>query len=727
LPVSSLDIIRFLEKEARKPLSARDILSALGLKGRNGREALRLLDELVREGTLVGLKGGRYSLPRQVSLAVGVLSVHRDGYGFVSPLEGNVPDIFIPARFINEAMDGDKVAVRVEHRTPDGKVDGRIIRILERARETVVGRFEMGRRFGYVVPADPRLRHDVLIHPKATMGARPGQVVVARIDTYPTKGRNPEGVVLDVLGESGDPDVDILTIIHRFALPYEFPSDITASLHVPLTVSEDDCRGRVDLRHLPIVTIDGETAKDFDDAVHVRKERENFRLWVCIADVAYYVPEGSPLDHAAYERGTSVYFPGKCIPMLPEALSNGICSLNPGVDRLVLTAEILFDGKGNRIESRFYPAVIRSHARLTYREVRDMISDADAATIDHFPSIYPHLRTMEDLALRLIAMRRRRGSLDFDLPEPEIILDLRGRPGDIVRSERTLANQLIEEFMLAANEAVASFLSEKGVPMLYRVHEAPDLRSLQSLQEFIAHFNYGLSLDEDGVHPRRLQELLAEVAGRPEERMINEVLLRSMKQAHYAATNVGHFGLAAERYCHFTSPIRRYPDLTVHRALREVLKKGMVSSKRKARLEEVLPEMGENLSRLERRAMDAERDAVDLRRCQYMSERVGLEFDGVVSGVRPFGVFVELNDVFVEGLIHISSLVDDFYLYEEELQRLVGQNRRRMFRIGDHVTVCVKSVDILRRQIDFILPDIDESERRSPLRKGRSKRGRSQR
>jgi ribonuclease R len=705
--LSPADILEFLQKQARFPLTAGEILGQFSLSRSQRQAAMRLLHSLVEEGVLVQIKGDRYSIPRQINLVTGTVSAHRDGYGFVSPAGGEGGDVFIPARFMREVMNGDRVVVRVEHGFRSGRPEGRIIRVLERAHRTLVGRFEAGRRFGYVVPADPRLGTDLFISKAAARQVRPGQMVVARIDTYPGRNRSAEGTIIEVLGDPADPEVEILTIAHKYGLPVEFPGEVqAAAAKVPDQVEEAEWRGREDLRQLPTVTIDGETAKDFDDAVSVRREEDGrVRLWVSIADVGHYVAEGSPVDQEAYERGTSVYFPGKCIPMLPEKLSNGICSLNPEVERLAMTAEMLFDRQGQRLESRFYPSVICSRARLTYTEVAAMVVQAEPATIARYPEIYPHLLVMAELAQRLTAMRRQRGSLDFDLPEAEIVLDLQGRPENIVRAERNLAHRLIEEFMLAANEAVATFLAGRGAPFLYRVHEPPATEKLQSFQEFIAHFNYGLSLEKGSVDPCKLQELLAGLEGKPEERMINQVLLRCMKQAQYSPENVGHFGLAADLYCHFTSPIRRYPDLVVHRVLRQVLASGKMPEKRKAQLQEVLPEMGEHTSQRERRAMEAEREIVSLKKCQFMADKVGEVFAGFVSGVQPFGFFVELKELFVEGLVHISSIADDFYVFEEDLHRLVGQHRRRIFQIGDEVQVTVAKVDLDRREIDFVLAD----------------------
>ncbi len=726
MSLSPADIIDFLEKRAKAPLSDRDILEPFDLNRPERQKALRLLDEMVKEGTLVQLKGKRYSLPSQVNLVIGRVSVHRDGYGFVAP-SGEGADVFVPARYLREVMNGDRVAVRIERgwrgqrREGRGGREGRVVRVLERAHQTLVGRFEMGRGFGYVVPADPRLHHDIFIPGDATGGARPGQVVVARIEAYPGRNRNPEGVVVEVLGDPDDPKVEILAIVHKYGLPHNFPSAVQESLgSVPNQVLDGDWQGRKDLTSIPFVTIDGETAKDFDDAVAVQSEAGGgIRLWVAIADVGHYVAEGSAIDREAHERATSVYFPGQCIPMLPEVLSNGICSLNPGVERLAMVAEMVFDTRGHRTEELFYPAVILSRARLTYTEVWDGLEGRGFSGGGEGEALLAQLHLMAILAERLTAMRRARGSLDFDLPEAEIILDLRGKAENIVRAERNSAHRLIEEFMLAANEAVAGFLTEREAPFLYRIHEPPELEKLQAFQQFIAYFNLGLKLGHQGVEPLELQKLLAEVEGRPEERMINQVLLRSMKQARYSPDNVGHFGLAADPYCHFTSPIRRYPDLVVHRVLREVLVAGKLSQRRISQQQKYLPEAGEHSSQMERRAMEAEREIVDLKKCQFMADKVDEEFEGYVSSVQPFGFFVELSDFFVEGLVHISSLSDDFYQYEEELHRLIGQSRRRQFQIGSQVRVRVKNVNLDRREIDFALADLEPPARK---KQGPSKR-----
>jgi ribonuclease R len=505
--------------------------------------------------------------------------------------------------------------------------------------------------------------------------------------------------------------VEVQSVIRRFDLPHIFGPDVLAGAEaITDIVSHDDTKGRVDLRSMPTVTIDGETARDFDDAVSLRREGDNFRLWVSIADVSHYVKKDSPLDQEAYLRGTSVYFPDRCIPMLPERLSNGICSLNPNVDRLTMTAEMLFDRGGTMLESSFYASVIKSTARLTYTIVKQIIVDNDRELADKFRPVAPMLLEMKELALILMEMRKKRGSIDFDLPEPEIIIGLTGLTEGIIRAERNLAHQLIEEFMLAANEAVARYITGRDIPFLYRVHENPDPAKLQTFQEFVFGFGYEFKLVEEKVKPSELQRLLVQADGRPEERMINYALLRCMKQARYAAENVGHFGLASDCYCHFTSPIRRYPDLVVHRILKAALTtaskgepEGKRASKQLAIATERLGEVAEHTSKRERVAMEAERDVVEMKKLQYMQQHVGEEFDGYITGVTAFGFFVELEELFVEGLVHISTLSNDVYTHAEKQHSLIGRRTGTVFRIGDAARITVVSVSPGTRRIEFTL------------------------
>ena len=672
-------------------------------------ELKRMLDDMADDGEIVRFKGNSYSLATAVKSVRGRLQTHRDGYGFVSP-EGGGEDIFIPQRHMKSAMHGDTVEVRSERsRMGGGKQEGRITTVTERASVRVVGRYEESRRGAIVIPEEQRLNLVISIPVKGRGQAEDGQQVVAEMTSYPIGGRPAEGRIIEVLGWPDDPEVEIQSAIRRFDLPHLFEKDTLAEAGaIAETVSPEELEGRVDLRSMPTVTIDGETARDFDDAVSLRREGAHFRLWVSIADVSTYVKPGSALDRDAYLRGTSVYFPDRCIPMLPERLSNGICSLNPQVDRLTMTAEMLFDPSGMLLESSFYPSIIKSAARLTYTIVRQIIVDGDREVADKHRPLTPMLMEMKELALILQAMRKKRGSIDFDLPEPEIIIGLTGLTEGIIRAERNLAHQLIEEFMLAANEAVATFITDKGIPFLYRVHENPDPAKLSNFQEFVFGFGYEFALIEERVNPAELQRLLAQAAGRPEERMINYALLRCMKQARYAAENLNHFGLASRCYCHFTSPIRRYPDLVVHRILRAALaldleKDNKRGQKQLAIATANLGEIAEHTSKRERVAMEAERDIVELRKVQFMQQHLGEEFDGFITGVTGFGFFVELDELFVEGMVHITTLDDDLYTYMEKQHSLVGRRFRRIYRIGDKARVKVAAVIPATRRIEFVL------------------------
>ncbi len=674
-------------------------------------ELKNMLEDMAEDGELVRLKGNSYSLPGKMKTTRGRISVHRDGYGFVTP-EGGGEDIFIPSKFLKGALHGDLVeASSSPSRMGGNKLDGRVMAVIERATSKIVGRYEETRRGAIVIPEDQRLNLVVAIPVKGRGLAEDGHQVVAELTSYPIGGRPAEGKIIEVLGWPDDPEVEVQSVIRRFDLPHIFGPDVLAEADgIAETVSKTDLKDRIDLRSMPTVTIDGETARDFDDAVSLRREGDNFRLWVLIADVSHYVMKDSPLDLEAYLRGTSVYFPDRCIPMLPERLSNGICSLNPNVDRLTMTAEMLFDRNGAMLESAFYSSVIKSAARLTYTIVKQIIVDDDRELADKYRPVAPMLLEMKELALILMEMRKKRGSIDFDLPEPEIIIGLTGLTEGIIRAERNLAHQLIEEFMLAANEAVARYITSRDIGFLYRVHENPDPAKLQTFQEFVFGFGYEFKLVDEKVQPSELQRLLAQAAGRPEERMINYSLLRCMKQARYAAENVGHFGLASDCYCHFTSPIRRYPDLVVHRILKAALAltaeketTGKRAAKQLAIATERLGEVAEHTSKRERVAMEAERDVVEMKKLQYMQKHVGEEFDGYITGVTAFGFFVELEELFVEGLVHISTLADDMYTHAEKQHSLIGRRTGKVFRIGDAARVSVASVSPGTRRIEFAL------------------------
>jgi ribonuclease R len=707
MQISKKNILAFL-KTQDGAIHFAGILREFG--GRHVKHELkRMLDDMAADGELVRFKGNSYALATAVKSIRGKLSTHRDGYGFVTP-EGGGEDIFIPQRYMKSAMHGDTVEVRAEQsRMGGGKQEGRITTVVERASSRIVGRYEETRRGAIVIPEETRLNMVIAIPPKGRAMAEDGQQVVVEMSSYPIGGRLAEGRIVEVLGWPDDPEVEVQSAIRRFELPHVFGKDALAEAEAtPETVSAEDLAGRTDLRSLPTVTIDGETARDFDDAVSLRSEGDKFRLWVSIADVSHYVKPGSALDRDAYLRGTSVYFPDRCIPMLPERLSNGICSLNPQVDRLTMTAEMLFDKNGIMLESSFYPSIIKSAARLTYTQVKRIIVDEDEDTAETYQTLTPMLLEMKELALILMAMRKNRGSIDFDLPESEIIIGLTGLTEDIIRAERNLAHQLIEEFMLAANEAVATYITDKNIPFLYRIHENPDPAKLINFQEFVYGFGYEFALVEERVNPADLQRLLAKASGRPEERMINYALLRCMKQARYAAENLHHFGLASRCYCHFTSPIRRYPDLVVHRILRATLALDDKKSSKRAEKQlsiatQNLGAIGEHTSKRERVAMEAERDIVELKKVQFMQQHLGGEFDGFITGVTGFGFFVELEELFVEGLVHISTLDDDIYIFVENKHSLIGRTRKRVLRIGDKARVKVAAVTQATRRIEFVL------------------------
>lgn len=718
-------VLELLERRGGKALGLRDLQSAFDLNAGQRKELSRQLKQLERDGVLTRGKGGKYALASHGRTLTGSLALHRDGYGFVTPDVAGGDNLFVPARYVRPAMHGDRVLVSIERAPRSGRPEGRVVRVLERAHATLLGRLETLHGVTRLVPVDPQLRESFLVPPGGAGGGHDGEVVIARIETYPGRGQSATARVSEVLGAADDPAVEIRVAAERFNLPYAFPPEVlAAAAAVPATVDAAALAGRDDLRPLPFVTIDGESAKDFDDAVAIERRPDGgYRLWVAIADVAHYVAAGGAIDREALRRGTSVYFPGSCLPMLPDALSNGICSLNPAVDRLVMVAELDFDRRGQRQQARFYPGVINSRARLTYTEVTHILVDCVAAVRSQYAPLVALLEVMGELAELRIARRHERGSLDFDLPEAEIVLGLRGLPEQIIRAERTLAHRLIEEFMLAANEAVAEWLDRQRLPLVFRIHEPPGEEKLAAFQEFLAHFNQGLAIPVEGVKPKLLQQLLERVAGTPEEKLINHVLLRSLPQARYAVDNRGHFGLAAESYCHFTSPIRRYPDLTIHRLLRRQLGP---AGERDARLAASLEEIAERSSLCERRAMEAERDIVSLKKCQYMAGRIGEEHRGLVVSVQPFGLFVELEGIFIEGLVHVSSLGDDYYQFEEETHSLTGMSRRRRFTIGDPVTVLVHRVDAERREIDFRLVETGPvAARPQPRRRGLPRRQRT--
>lgn len=710
------------------PVTPRELLAVLKIP-RDARAAFkRNIRDLVNDGELIQIKGNRYGLPGRMDLVVGKLDGHASGIGFVAPerpVEGLTRDIIIPERSLREAMHGDKVVVRIERYRPDGRAEGAIVQVLERAATTVVGRFEEDRvGLRYVAPFDKRITADIQIPRGESMDAEPGQMVTVEITRWPTPTRGPAGRIIEVLGDINDPGVDTEIILRKYDIVDAHSAEAVAeATRIGTAVREKDIAGRTDFRDRKVVTIDGETARDFDDAISIeRLKNGHYWLGVHIADVAHYVQEGSALDQEAYERATSVYFPERAVHMFPSELATGLCSLNPHVDRLVQSCLMEVTTKGDVVRYEIHDGVIRSDARMTYTKVNAILTDRDPATTAEYRDLVPMFELMGELFEILNARRHRRGSVDFDLPEAHVVLNDDGFIEDIVASERNVAHRLIEEFMLVANETVAAHLENSGMPALYRIHEPPDPLKVLQFDEFVSAFGFSLGAGESSVKPKHFQKLVEKIRGNPAARPIAFLMLRTMQKARYDSMNVGHFGLAAPTYTHFTSPIRRYPDLVVHRLLREV-RHTRVSDERKAELDEDLPEIGRHTSEMERKAADAEREILQWKKVRFMADKVGDVFEGYITGVAPFGMFVELTEHYVEGLVHVSTMADDYYRYREQQHVLFGENTRKTYRLGDQVKVQIIRVDMERRQIDLGLEDVLEAVRRDERSRGPARSG----
>lgn len=701
MKLNKMSILKMLTKH-KGGIEQNNLLKKLAVSKGRRKQFTDILVELISSGEVIKGDGNRLMIADSTPYKSGKLFIHREGYGFVT-LDDGGDDLFIPARELQENLHGDRVRVVIEHSVRDGRKSGRIISTLERGYVKIIGRFEIQNGSGIVVPVDTHITARFFVPNNASGGAISGQVVVATIIKYPSRHSQATAQVVEILGMSEEFETDILTVIRSYDLPDQFSvAALIEARSIKTEVVTDDIEGRIDLRGLTTFTIDGETAKDFDDAVAVSEELDGqTRLWVSIADVTHYVISGSAIDKEAYLRGTSIYFPDRCLPMLPEELSNGICSLKPNVDRLTMTAELIFNRSGIMQSAKIYPSIIRSRARLTYSQVRNMLMPEEKYHVREYEELIPDITIMAKLAALLSERRINRGSINFDLPEAEIIVGINGQTEAIIRAERNIAHHLIEEFMLAANEAVASYLSGYKNPAIYRVHEPPDPVKFNDFRTLASSFGYVLGNDE-GVTSKDIQNMLAQIVGKPEERMLNELLLRHMRQARYSVDNLGHFGLASPCYTHFTSPIRRYPDLQVHRLL-----KAIISNRSKTidieKLTVQLREIASYTSSRERIAMEAEREIVQLRKLQFMSSREGDEFDGIVISVTPYGLYVELVDIFVEGLLAITDLPSDNYRYLEKQHFLLGERTRTIYRIGDQVRIRLARVDMVRKQIDLIM------------------------
>jgi ribonuclease R len=706
------EILEQMRERVHHPAGTRELLQLLKIPKEERASFRRHLKSLAADGHLIQIRGERFGLPEKMDLYVGRLQTHAAGYGFVTPerdIEGR--DIFIGNTQLNEAMHGDRVVVRIERTKSDGRVEGRVIRVLERAHRSLVGRYDRDQQgIGVVVPFDRRVLMEIFIPPGQERGAAAGEMVVVELTRWPggTRG-GAVGRVIEVLGDIDAPGVDTEIIIRKHGIPDEHSEEaITEAIRLGSAVRERDLRGRTDFRHLQTVTIDGEHARDFDDAITIEKlANGHYWLGVHIADVSHYVEEGSALDREAYERGTSVYFPERAVHMFPSELSTGLCSLNPHVDRLVQTCFMEVTRRGEVVRSEFHDGVINSDERMTYTAVNAILTDRDPELLERYAQLVPMFELMKELFEILNSARHRRGSIDFDLNETEIIMDSGGMVEAIVALERNVAHRLIEEFMLLANETVASYLDASEAPALYRIHEEPDLLKVAKFEEFIATFDLSLGAQLSALRPRHFQKLIEKISGKPEEKPIAFLMLRTMQKARYSPQNSGHFGLAAPSYTHFTSPIRRYPDLVVHRALRSA-RHQLLNEEQKEAASEDLPEVARHTSEMERRADDAERELLQWKKVRFMADKVGDEFEGFVTGVAAFGLFVELVEHYVEGLVHISTMADDYYRFVETAHMLRGENTQKSYRLGDKVGVRVLRVNMDARQIDLGLVDILE-------------------
>jgi ribonuclease R len=693
LALNKENLSRIFKKE-QKPLGLGDLQRIFELSKQDKRPLKTLLNTLMKDGVIIRLKNKRFGIPHEMNLVTGTLWCTRSGNGFVIPDRENERDVFIPSRSIGNAFHGDKVVARIDHAFR-GRKEGKIIKVVSRKIKNVVGFVKTYRNMFFLTPEDERVSHQFIINDPGDKKLKDGDLAAARITRFPEDGKEPACTIIKVFPGLSTVESIIQFIEYKHNLPIRFKKGVETEAE---NINEEALpEGRLDLRETQHVTIDGEHAKDFDDAVLVEKKRDGYTLYVSIADVSHYVEKGSPLDREAYDRGTSIYFPGRVLPMLPKALSNVVCSLNPDVDRLTLTAILRFNRNGDIRDTSFHKSIIRSAARLTYTEVEDILIRKAKKVRKEVKGLLPMLKKMEELANILTEKRAERGSLDFDLPEPEVLLDIEGGIKDILRTERLFSHRLIEEFMIAANEAVARFLFDRKIPAVYRVHEPPEKEKLRDLERLLDTLSISHKTGSKG--PKALKSVLDSVRGKEYEFLVNRVLLKSMKQARYSPVNKGHFGLVSDCYLHFTSPIRRYPDLICHRALKAALQDDLVYKDEKE-----LEKMANHLSDRERLVMEAERELEDRIRVLLMKDRIGEQYEGIITHITSYGFYVELFDVFVEGVVLLSEMQDDYYLFQEEKYRLMGRHTRKIYRIGDRIMVKVVLADVEKNLLRFALP-----------------------
>ncbi|NMB07641.1 MAG: ribonuclease R [Tissierellia bacterium] len=697
------NIVNFMEEKVYKPMSKEELALEFGLKGKEIKVFYKVLKDMEKEGVIIKTRNNLYGLVDKMNLVVGTIDGNEKGFGFLVPDDKTKEDIYIPSEDMNGAFHGDKVVVRLKTRGLSGRRDeGEVIRIIERANETVVGTFESNKNFGFVIPDNIKIGYDIFI-PKAEInGAKTNQKVVVKITQWPEKRRNPEGKIIEILGFVGEKGTDILSIIKQYKLPEEFPRKVLNEAEtIEQEVFKEEIEKRTDLRNLNTFTIDGPDAKDLDDAVSIEiLENGNYYLGVHIADVSHYVRERTALDKEAYKRGNSVYLIDRVIPMLPKELSNGICSLNPNEDRLTLSVFMEIDKNGEVVDHKIVEGVINSKARLVYDDVSDFLENGDKKAAGKLEGQLEELKLMEELSNILYKKRERRGSIDFEFPETRIILDEEGTPIEIQKEDRRIADKIIEEFMLVTNETIAEEMYWGDLPFLYRIHEEPDMERIEEFNKFIHNFGYNIKGSQE-IHPKELQLLTHEVKGKKEEVLINTLLLRSLKKARYSEENEIHFGLASKYYCHFTAPIRRYPDLQIHRIIKAYIN-GKLNPMEQERLHIYLPKVADHTSTTERTAEEAEREVEDLKKAEYMSKRIGEEYEGIISSLTHFGMFVQLDNT-IEGLVHFSNMIDDYYHFDEENYYIIGEHTNKIYRLGDNVKIKVMNADLIRRTIDFML------------------------
>ncbi len=696
-------IVGFMSEAIYRPMKLGELAAVLDVPKEDRELFAAMLDELEQEGVIFKTAKERYGLPERMNLITGRLQGNERGYGFVIPDDDQMSDIFIPADGIAGAMNNDRVVARITTRGLGSKrAEGEIIKILKRANTRIVGKFESSNNYGFVIPDDRKLTGDIFIPGDEINGAKPGYKVIAEIVKWPDKRRNAEGRITEIIGDSSEPGTDIVSVLKAYNLKETFPENVIRQAEaIPEMVNEEMLKDRKDLRELRMVTIDGEDAKDLDDAVSIEKLPGGvYRLGVHIADVSDYVTENSPLDTEALKRGTSVYLVDRVIPMLPKKLSNGVCSLNPNVDRLALTVMMDIDKNGRVKQHDIFKSVIKTNERMTYTNVYTLLEGHDDELEKRYDYLLEDFRSMKELALILRNKRMKRGAIDFDFPEAKVILDENGKPVDIKKYEITIANRIIEEFMLVCNETVAERFHWLGLPFVYRVHEEPDNEKIMTFAEFSSNLGYPLK-GINKIHPRALQEILNNVKGTREETILSTVMLRSLAKARYSHQNLGHFGLAAEFYCHFTSPIRRYPDLIIHRIIKENLK-GALSDEREQEIEQKLPDIARQCSDREREADEAERETEDLKKVEYMKDQVGSSIDAIISNVTSFGMFVELENT-IEGLVRVSNMDDDYYVFDDKHFCLIGEHTGNCYRIGDRLKVWLSKADLATRQLEFMI------------------------